>query len=139
MGSPATKFGRLNGCKPIRTRQIRLGHNPIHVRVPDFDDLAVRSERAAFTAVAPIGVPDFKEHRTLQGFGRDDVHLRAQALAGMEQIVGLFLGEADIVPFGVEIPFSRNLDVGGLRTLVRRAENKPCCQKKDGCFLHATS
>ena len=39
----------------------------------------------------------------------------------MEQIVGLFLGEADIVPFGVEIPFSRNLDVGGLRTLVRRA------------------
>ena len=119
--------------------QIRLGHNPIHVRVPDFDDLAVRSERAAFTAVAPIGVPDFKEHRTLQGFGRDDVHLRAQALAGMEQIVGLFLGEADIVPFGVEIPFSRNLDVGGLRTLVRRAENKPCCQKKDGYFLHAAS
>lgn len=53
----------------------------------------------------------------------------------MEQIVGLFLGEADIVPFGVEIPFSRNLDVGGLRTLVRCAENKPAAKRRTATFF----
>jgi len=92
--------------------QIRVRNLPVDVRIADFDVLGVGPQRAALGSLAPVGVPDFKEHDALEGIRRNDFHLRTQALQGGEPIIRP-VQRSDVAPFGQNLPCAFGLDLDG--------------------------
>jgi hypothetical protein len=92
--------------------QIRVRNLPVDVRIADFDILGVGPQRAALGSLAPVGVPDFKEHDALEGIRRNDFHLRTQALQGGEPIIRP-VQRSDVAPFRQNLPCAFGLDLDG--------------------------
>ena len=65
--------------------EVGVGHHPVDVGVLHFHDLLVSTKGATIAVLAPVGVTDFEEHGTGQGFGSHGVRWRHPAACPQQE------------------------------------------------------
>ena len=88
-GGTTGHVGQLDALDTHAELEVGVGHHPVDVGVLQFHDPLVSTKGATIAVLAPIGVTDFEEHGTGQGFGSHGVQLQAQTLGSTEDIIGI--------------------------------------------------